>query len=155
MNVSLALSIATCRFNDISFQTRKIDRAGEEKICLHQANSLSISLPLARAPRSRVFFMPSSFVPAARRCTREEARTCKLRSELISVEDKRNESERENTRDGEKEPEKHKQTEREKHVAVPRSTAHNVRKRFGEREHRRVKERERERGAPTPVRHVG
>lgn len=39
----------------------------------------------------------SSFVRAARRCTREETRTFKLRSELISVEDKRNESEWERT----------------------------------------------------------
>lgn len=72
---------------------------------------------------------------AARRCMREETRTFKLRSELISVEDKRNESEREKT--GRRETEilgelrANKGGGRNGHVAgVPRSTAHNARKRI-------------------------
>lgn len=94
--------------------------------------------------------MPSSFVPAARRCTREEARTCKLRSELISVEDKRNESERESRRrrDGVGEI-KADRGEKREHVAVPRSTAHNVRKQVGKRASGSGRE------APTLVRYVG
>lgn len=73
----------------------------------------------------------SSFVRAARRCTREETRTFKLRSELISVEDKRNESERERTSRRETKILRANKGERNGHVAgVPRSTAHNARKRI-------------------------
>jgi len=70
------------------------------------------------------------------RCTREEARTFKLRSELISVEDKRNESDRERTSQREAETVVELRTNKgggggNGHVAgVPRSTAHNVRKRI-------------------------
>lgn len=73
------------------------------------------------------FFALSSFVPAVRRCRREETRTFKLRSEWkireTRASKRRRVLERGRRRDSET---MDKQEGRNRHVAVLRSTAHNA-----------------------------